>query len=103
MISKFLKKQKDIQKKRKLIKTMIFSLKIPGDQKDLYLNSLWILGEEALSDLYLNLTKFVENIELREISEINKENFTTIVWMRRKEAEDKKKELNAFSFLIHNI
>jgi len=82
---------------------MIFSLKIPSDQKTLYLESLNILDAQALNDLYNNLTRFVENIEIREISEINKENFMSIDWMRRKEAEDKKQELNAFSFLIHNI
>lgn len=103
MISKFLKKQKDIQKKRKLIKAMVFSLKIPSEQKQLYLESLSILDKESLNDLYINLTKFVENVEIREISEINKANFTNIAGMRKKEAEDKKKDLNAFSFLIHNI
>lgn len=103
MISKFLKKQKDIQKKKKLLRVMISALKIPREQKDLYLESLSVLSGQWINDLFLNITKFVESVELREISEINKENFTTIVWMRRKEAEDKKKELNAFSFLIHNI
>lgn len=103
MISKFLKKQKNLQKKRKLIKTMIFSLRIPEGQKKLYLESLDILDMNALNDLYNNLTRFIENIELREIEEINKENFSNIIWMRKKEAEDRKKELNAFSFLLSNI
>ena len=103
MISKFLKKQKDIKKKKKLLKVMIFALKIPSEQKALYLESLDILWIDALNDLYINLARFVENIEMREIEEINKGNFTEIVWMRKKEAEDKKKELNAFSFLLHNI
>ena len=79
MISKFLKKQKDIQKKRKLIKAMIFSLRIPEDQKKLYLESLGIIDIESLNNLYLNLAKFIENIEIREIEQINKENFSTVV------------------------
>ena len=103
MISKFLKKQKDIQKKKKLLRVMISALKIPREQKDLYLESLSILWEQALNDLYINLANFVESVEIQEISQIKKENFATIVWMRKKEAEDRKKELNAFSFLIHNI
>jgi len=82
---------------------MIFSLRIPEGQKKLYLESLDILDMNALNDLYNNLTRFIENIELREIEEINKENFSNIIWMRKKEAEDRKKELNAFSFLLSNI
>lgn len=103
MISKFLKKQKDIQKKKKLIKAMIFSLRMPEKQKKLYLDSLDIVNQDTVNNLYNNLTKFISDVEMREIEQINKDNFSSVVWMRKKEAEDKKKELNAFSFLLSNI
>ena len=82
---------------------MISALKIWREQKELYLESLSILWIDALNDLYMNLARFVESVEIREIEQINKENFSTVVGMRKKEAEDKKQELNAFSFLLHNI
>ena len=103
MISKFLKKQKDTQKKRKLIKAMIISLRIPEKQKELYLDSLWVIDLDGLNNLYNNLSRFIEKVEIKEIDEIHKENFSSIVWMKKKEAEDKKHELNAFSFLLSNI
>jgi hypothetical protein len=43
MISKFLLKQKDLMKKKKLIKVMIASLNIPEKQKYLYLEALDVL------------------------------------------------------------
>ena len=103
MIFDFLKKQKEINKKKKLIKIIVVSLCIPDEQKELYIESLDIVYDKYIDNLYLKLTKFTENIEIKQIEEINKKNFTEIDGMRKKEAVEKQKELNAFSFLIHNI
>jgi hypothetical protein len=45
MIFDFLKKQKDIRKKRKIIEVMILSINIPDKQKELYLEAISILTE----------------------------------------------------------
>ena len=103
MIFDFLKKHKEINKKKKLIKIIVVSLCIPDEQKELYIESLDIVDDKYIDNLYLKLTKFTENIEIKQIEEINKKNFTEIDGMRKKEAVEKQKELNAFSFLIHNI
>jgi len=103
MIFNFLKKQKEITKKKELIKIMVVSLCIPDEQKELYIESLDIVWEEHIDRLYLSLTNFTEEIEIKNIEEINKKNFSEIDGMRKKEAIEKQKELNAFSFLIHNI
>ena len=103
MIFDFLKKQKDINKKRELIVIMINALHIPNEQKTLYLGSLEILDIEWIKKLYIDLQNFIENFELKELEQIKKENFSSVAWMRKKEAEEKKKELNSFSFLLHNL
>jgi hypothetical protein len=43
MIFNFLKKQKEITKKKELIKIMVVSLCIPDEQKELYIESLDIV------------------------------------------------------------
>ena len=103
MVFKFLSKQKDLDKKKKLMGVMIISLNIPDEQKKLYLEAMEIISEDYVDGLYENLVKFTEKVELKEIESINKENFSSIAWMRKKEAIEKQKEINAFSFLISNL
>lgn len=103
MLFTFLEKHKSKAWKKKLVETMILSLRIPQDQKDLYISALNVLNEKELNNLYLNLISFVKDIELKEIEDIHKQNFSDIAGMQRKEAEEKKKEMNSFSFLLHNL
>jgi hypothetical protein len=103
MIFDFLKKQKEINNKIKIIKVMIISLNIPDIQKDLYLEAISILSEEGLENLYITLITFTKQLELEELEDISKNNFVHITWMRKKEAKEKQKEINSFSFLINNL
>lgn len=103
MIFDFLKKQKEIKNKIKIIKVMIISLNIPETQKELYLEAIEILWTDWLERLYITLTNFTKEIEYEELDKINKENFSSIAWMRKKEAKEKQKEINSFSFLINNL
>lgn len=103
MIFDFLKKQKNINKKRKIIKVMILSLNIPEQQKELYLEAISILSEDWLESLYITLIELTKKLEIDELNEINKENFSQIAWMRKKEAQEKQKEMNSFTFLINNL
>ncbi len=103
MLLNFLQKQKELNKKIKLIKTMINSLNISKKNKDLYLESIKGINEESINNLYKLLINFVEEIEIKEIKEIKNTNFLNINWMRKKEAEEKKQEINSFSFLLHNL
>ncbi len=103
MIFDFLKKQKDISKRKKIISVMILSLQIHDVQKDLYLEALSILNKDWLDRLYISLSEFTKEIEIKELDDINKNNFSEIAWMRKKEAVEKQKELNSFSFLINNL
>ena len=103
MIGNFLKRYGETSKKRKVVLTIIQNLNINEKQKDLYLNSLDILDEAWLEKLYKSLTAFVENIELKEIEDIKKENFSSIAGLRKKEALEKQKEINSFWFLLNNL
>lgn len=103
MLFTFLKQQKVLSKKRSIVKTMILALNIADEQKSLYLEALDALDELGLDNLYKDLTLFVEKIEIKEINEIEEKNFSSIAWMRKREAEEKKKEINSFSFLVNNL
>lgn len=103
MIFDFLKKQKDSKKKIELIRIMIQSVNLPENNKFLYLEALEVLDENWLNNLYDDLIKFTENFEMKELEDINKNNFSSISWLRKKEAEEKQQEINAFTFLINNV
>lgn len=103
MIFDFLKKQKDIKQKKNLTQVMILSLNISEAQKSLYIQALDNLDIIWLESLYTDLVKFVENFELKELEEIQNTNFISIAGMRKKEAIEKQKDLNSFSFLISNL
>lgn len=103
MIFDFLKKKKSLDNKIKLINIMFVNLKIPDEQKSLYLQALDILDEDWIDRIYNELSNFINNIELKNLEEIQKNNFSIINWMKLKEAEEKKQELNSFNFLINNI
>ena len=53
--------------------------------------------------MYNLLVDFIQNLEMRELNEIQKNNFSVIKGLKKKEAEERKKEINSFSFLINNI
>jgi hypothetical protein len=103
MIFSFLKKQKETKKKIELLKIMVQSLNIPEEQKELYIESFSILDKDGIEKLYKETTLFIESYEIHELEEINEKNFSSIAGMRKKEAIEKAKEMNAFSFLLHNV
>ncbi len=103
MIFDFLKKQKNITNKIKIIEVMILSLNIPIEQKELYMWALSILDNFWLERLYIKLSKFANELEEEELKNIWNNNFYQISWMRKKEANEKKREINSFSFLISNL
>ncbi len=103
MIFDFLKKQKEHKNKIKIIKVMIVSLNIPEKQKELYLEAIEVLWKDWLERLYITLTEFTKQLEYEELDKINKDNFSSVAWMRKKEAKEKQKEINSFSFLINNL
>ena len=103
MLFSLLRKEKNIKSKKRLIISMIKWLKISSWQKNLYLESIEVLDENWLNELYNTLTDFVENHEIKEIENIKKESFSSINWMRKKEAKEKQEDLNSFNFLLNNI
>ncbi len=103
MLINFLRKQSDLNKKKKVLLTMIKNIKISEDQKELYIKTLDILDEKWLDNLYKSVSAFVEEVEMSDIKNIAKNNFSSISWIRKKEAIEKQKDINSFSFLLSNI
>ena len=103
MIFNFLKKRKKTVEKIELIKIMFVSLKIPERQKSLYIQALDVLDESWIDRIYNELSDFTNNLELKNLEDIQKNNFSVINWLRLKEAEEKKEELNSFNFLINKL
>ncbi len=103
MLINFLRKQSDLSKKKKVLLTMIKNIKISEDQKELYIKTLDILDEKWLDNLYRSVSAFVEEVEMTDIKNIAKNNFSSISGMRKKEAIEKQKDINSFSFLLSNI
>lgn len=103
MISTFIKKQREKKNKIKILRTMIWALNINETQKEMYLWALDIVNESEFENLYKDISNFIEEIEIKEIKDIQKGNFVEIAGMRKKEAVEKQKDINAFSFLINNL
>ena len=74
----FFKKQKAYEEKKKTTKILINSLKIPENQKRLFLESLEDISPEQLDKMYNELTNFIKELELKELEDIRKSNFTNI-------------------------
>lgn len=103
MIFEFLRRKKRMDEKIKLINIMFINLKIPEWQKSLYIQALDILDENWIDKIYNELSNFIKNLELKELEDVQKSNFSIINWLKIKEAEEKKEELNSFSFLINKL
>lgn len=78
MVSKILQKYKKASQKKIMLKTIISALKISDEQKQLYLDAIEVIENDALDGLYEDITQFSENVELKEIEDIRKQNFTRI-------------------------
>ena len=103
MILGIFKKYSETNKKRKVVKTLIESLRISDKQKTLYLDSIDILDDVWLDKLYKSLMMFIDEYEWKEISNNKNQNFSQISWMRKKEAIEKQKDVNTFNFLLNNL
>jgi hypothetical protein len=78
MFFEFLKKQKKAKEKLKLTQIAIINLQIPEKQKALYLQALEILDEEGIGKIYDTLINFVETTEIKELDEIQRNNFSVV-------------------------
>lgn len=103
MIFDFLKKEKTLKQKKEIIKVMVLSMNIPETQKTLYIEALEIVNSDNVDNLYKELVRFTQSVEIKNLEEIKEKNFSEIKGLKKKEAKEKQQELNAFSFLLHNI
>ncbi|MDF1682411.1 MAG: hypothetical protein P1U46_01205 [Patescibacteria group bacterium] len=73
-----MKKQKKIRDKKKLTQIMIMNMKINDSQKSLYIQALDILDENGIDEIYKSFIHFVEKMEIKNIEDIRKNNFSVI-------------------------
>lgn len=78
-------------------------MNIPEAQKSLYIQALDILDEEWVNKIYDTLTHFVQDVEMKELDDIQKNNFSFVHGMRKKEAQERQKEINSFNFLLNKL
>jgi len=103
MIFKFWEKQSKIATKKLLLRKLIKKIDIPENDKELILWAIAKVSDEKLDNFYNSVVYFIEKMELKEIEEIEKNNFVSIDWMTYKEAETKKQKINSFNFLLNNL
>ena len=75
MLREFFKKQKKISHKKIVVRALIEELKISDQQKATYIQSLDILDDEGLENLYQALQHFIEDYESVEDEKRLKDNF----------------------------
>ena len=103
MILNIFRKYTEKSKRKRIIITIIENLNISEKQKNLYLDSLDFLDDIWLEKLYKSLEAFMWEVEKQQLEDISQNNFTKIAWMRKKEAQEKQKEINSFWFLLNNL
>jgi hypothetical protein len=103
MIFKFWEKQNQLSTKKTLLKDLINSLDILDTDKTLFLEAMIIASPERIEILYSEMVHFIKESELKEIDEIEKTHFSSIDGMTIKQANEKKKDINSFNFLLTNV
>lgn len=97
------KKFKEKETRIILVKDLINALVIDDKQKQLYIESLNVLDNEALDRFYKKLTSVIDIIEEKE----NKEQFDKAKQLvnatKNQENFAKIQEANSFNFLLDNI
>ncbi|GEM_PF-6278287 len=101
MIKKYLSKQKNLDKKIKILSGIIKSLKISNTDKELYLKSLDVLDEDSFNTLYNSFMNFIEELENEDSKKIVDSNFSEFNLQNIK--AEKKQNSNSFSLLLKNI
>ena len=101
MIKKYLEKQKNLDKKIKILSGIIKSLNISKEDKELYLKSLDILDENSFNVLYNSFVNFTEELDKKDSEKIIDFNFESYNLTEKK--ENNKETRSTFSLLLNNI
>lgn len=103
MIFSFLEKHNDFHFQKWLLEKLIEWLNIPDEEKKLFHEALWIADESRIQKLYDDILQFVHHSELKNISQIETVNFSSIDWMTFEQAEAKKQDINSFHLLLSQV
>ncbi len=89
--------------KKEILKGMIVGLSIDQTQKNLFLESLEFLSDEALELLYQKITRFVDILEEESLFQSRKKTETVYSEVEKLENIEKKNTQNSFNLLLDSI
>ncbi len=103
MIFSFWKKQTQIRVQKNLLRNLIKKIEIPETDKQMFLEAIDICDDQKMNTLYESVSHFIQDLEIKKVENISKTSFVKIESLSKKDAEQKKKELNSYNFLLTNI
>ncbi len=102
-LSGFLKRIREKNQRKDLLKDLIRNLKIDETQRFLYLESLELLDEDGLGVFYERLCTFVDGTEKSAILIETGKRSEYVRDLRRKEDDERRREVGKVSFLFDNV
>ncbi len=102
-IGSILKKFKEKKQRLSIVRESILTLQIDEKQKQLYLDSLELLNDEQLDNLYIQFTALISILEDNKIKQDYKDSHSTTISTHKTENIEKQKELNSLHLLLENF
>ncbi len=103
MFSGILKKIREKNRRKDVLRQIIAKLRIDETQRSLYFESLELLDDEGLSAFYHRLLAFVDDVECAAVSIERGRYAENIRSIRKKEEDDRRKEAGRINFLFDNV
>lgn len=102
-LSNLLKRIREKNQRKSVLKELIESLRIDETQRFLYLESLELLDDEGLTAFYNRLVAFVDETEGRQIIADGQRMTGFVRDIRSAEQEERSKEADNANFLFDNV
>jgi hypothetical protein len=102
-LSSIFKKYKDREYRILVVKELVEGLNIDDRQKNLYIESLWVLDDESLDRFYRKLTSVLDILEDDYNTIWFKKQTQEVYNINKQELIDKKQEMNSFNLILDNI
>ncbi len=102
-LSNLLRKIREKQERKIVLRELIEGLKIDETQRFLYLESLELLDEEGLSVFYQRLVSFVDDTEGKRIVADGEKRIGFVKTIREAEKKERSKEADNANFLFDSV
>jgi len=102
-IGTILKKFKEKKQRLSIVRESILTLQIDEKQKQLYLDSLELLDDNQLDNLYIQFTALINILEDNKIKQDYRNSHSSNISTNKIENTEKQKELNSLHLLLENF